>query len=183
MREELEDLFLTRNEEALARVRAEFGGLMFSAAYGITGDRAEAEECVSDALLDAWNSIPPMPKSMPAYITKLVRSRAIDRVRERKSQRRGGGELPLILDELSECVPDPASSHFEDELALRTVIAEFTAALPSEERRLFLGRYFFSRTVKELAAEFGLTRGAVKMRLMRTRQKLKQILEKEGIEV
>ena len=183
MHEELTELFRTRSEAALSRTEAEFGRLMYSVALNITGDRSEAEECVSDALLDAWNSIPPAPKSMPAYLTKLVRSRAIDRVRERKSAKRGGGELPVILDELSECVPDPASSRLEEDIALRELIARFTASLPCEERRLFLGRYFFSRSVKELAAEFGISRGAVKMRLMRTRQKLKETLEKEGITV
>lgn len=176
-------LYEARNEEAIRLTEAKYRGLMFSVAHGVTGDPSAAEECVSDALFSARQRIPPRPPSLPAFLTRLVRSRAIDRLREKNSLKRGGGELPLIIEELEECVPDRARSGFADELALREIFSAFTRSLEPTERKLFVGRYFCSLSCSELARMHGLSRGAVKMRLARTRKKLKETLNKEEITI
>lgn len=176
-------LFEARDEEAIRLAEEKYRGLMFSVALNVTGDPSCAEECVSDALYAAWQGIPPMPPSLPAFLTRLVRRRAIDRVRERNSLKRGGGELPLIIEELDECVPDRIRSGFAEDLALKEIVSDFTRSLEGLEKRLFIGRYFCSLSVKELAQMHGLSCGAVKMRLARTRRKLKETLNKEDIGV
>lgn len=176
-------LYEARDEEAIRLTEEKYRGLMFSVARNVTGDPSCAEECVQDALYAAWQGIPPAPLSLPAFLTRLVRRRAIDRVRERNSVKRGGGELPLIIEELDECVPDRIRSGFTDDIALKEIVSDFTGSLEGLEKKLFIGRYFCSLSVKELAEMHGLSRGAVKMRLVRTRKKLRETLEKECITI
>ena len=176
-------LYMERDEAAILRTQEAYGAELLRTALHVTGSRPDAEECVNTALYSAWESIPPAPKCLPAYLTKLVRNAAVDALREKNAEKRGGGELPLILDELSEAVPDTALRDPGDELALKELLNSFISALPEEDRRLFLRRYFYSCPVAELARMHGISRAAVKMRLSRIRKKLKDHLEKEGIRV
>ena len=181
---EIIDLYLKGDEEAVRRTDAKYRGLMFSVALNVLGDRLDAEECVNDALLAAWEAVPKAkPQSLPAFLVKLVRADAVDRRRRASALKRGGGELPLIFDELSECIPAPQGGCDADGVALRELMNDFVKALPDEERRLFIGRYFWSLPVSELARLHGKSRGAVKMALVRIRKKLMDHLEKEGIRV
>jgi RNA polymerase sigma-70 factor (ECF subfamily) len=181
--ESIAALYAARDEEAIRLTQEKYRGLMFSVARNLTGDPSIAEECVADALYAAWNGIPPAPQSLPAFLVRLVRRRSIDRLRERDSQKRGGGELPLIIDELDECVPDRIRSGFTDDIAFKEIVSRFTESLGHAERQLFIGRYFCSLSVAELAEMHGLSRGAVKMRLARTRKKLRETLNKECITI
>ncbi len=181
--ESILELYNKRDEAAVLRTQEAYGAMLLRVALNITGSRQDAEECVNTALYSAWESIPPAPKCLPAYLTKLVRNAAVDAVRAKRADKRGGGELSMILDELSEAVPDTHMHDHADELALKELIYSFIGSLTEEDRKLFLRRYFYSCPVAELAGMYGISRAAVKMRLSRIRKKLKVHLEKEGITV
>ena len=110
----LVDLFWARSEDALKETAKAYGTYCHSIALHILGNAEDAEECVNDTYLDAWNSIPPhRPERLPIFLGKITRRVAIDRLRHRNAERRGGGEGAILLEELGECVPAQAS--FENE--------------------------------------------------------------------
>lgn len=181
---EITDLFFDRNEEAIAVCRTRFGPLMRLVASRIIG-RAEAELAENDAYLDAWNTIPPRrPESLSSYLAMLTRRRAIDMLKSRRRIKRGGAEYDIALDELSECVPSPVSVESEaDGDRLRETLDSFLGALPENARVVFMRRYWWLESVKDIARDLGMGESAVKMQLARTRNKLREHLEKEGFEV
>lgn len=177
-------LFESRSEDALKAVSDAYRGLIFSVAFGILRSREDAEECVNDVLLSAWDSIPPLPESLPAYLSKLARNAAISAYRIKNAQKRGGGQVPAIIDELSECIPDPASGRDPcDDMVLRGVLSRFVSSLPGEMRGMFVKRYWYSYSLAEVAQAFGVSESRVKARLARARKKLRKMLEKEGVPV
>ena len=181
---EITDLFFDRNEEALAVCRKRFGPLMRLVASRIVGG-SEAELAENDAYLDAWNTIPPRrPSSLASYLAMLTRRRAIDMLKSRRRKKRGGMEYDIALDELSECVPSPVTVESEaDNDLLRAALDCFLGTLPEDARVIFMRRYWWLESVKDIAREMKLGESAVKMRLARTREKLKEYLEKEGFSI
>lgn len=176
------DLYFARSDQAVAETEQKYGAYCRSIARNILGSESDAEECVSDAYLAAWNSIPPQnPESLAAYVGRLTRHKAIDRLRELKSRKRGGGAVTLALEELDECVP--AKTAVEDEIArqeLGEAVRCFLAGLDRTDRTVFLLRYWYLCPVAEIAERLGYTQGKVKTRLFRTRKKLRDYLEKEA---
>ena len=180
--EEIIALFFQRDQRAIEVCRTRYGSFCTSVANRIAPSREDGEECVNDALLRAWNSIPPQhPKSLGGFLAALTRNLAVDRVREHTAQKRGGGEIPLVLDELEEAVPAPGSVEeaVEGHL-LSESINRFLRSLPERERLLFLRRYWYLCSVKEAGAMGGMSEGTVSSLLRRTRNKLKKHLEQEG---
>ncbi len=174
-------LFLKRDEAALAEVSRKYGNYLRSIAFNILRDEAAAEECVNDALLRAWQTIPPMEPELPAaYFGKLTRSIALNAYEARRAKKRGGGETEAALDELGGCIP-AKSSDIAESLALREALDRFLSGLGEESRIIFLQRYWYFRTVAEIASELGVSRSKVKSSLFRTRNKLMNYLEKEGL--
>ena len=115
---------------------------------------------------------------------KITRNTALDRYLSDRTKKRGGGQTEAVLDELAECVPDEKSSScMADELALREAINGFLGLLPAQKRMIFLRRYWYMSSVKEIAEDYGLTESNVKVTLLRTRNRFKAYLEKEGIEL
>jgi RNA polymerase sigma-70 factor (ECF subfamily) len=148
----------------------------------ITGSVADAEECVNDALLDLWNAVPPdRPAHILAYVSMLVRRRAVDRVRYKTASCRGGQEYDGSMEELSDCLADPQSESDLDTLLIRDCLNKFLARLPDEDRALFILRYFQFHSNDEIGEMLGLRESVVVMRLVRLRKKLKKALEDEGI--
>lgn len=177
-------LFFARAESALEETERAYGRYCRTIAERIVGNTQDAEECVSDALLQAWNTIPPkQPASLKAYVGMLTRSRAIDRSEQLTAQKRGGGQTAAVLDELAECVPDGSGGDVVDRIALRDALSRFVAALPVRTRRIFVRRYWYASPIAELASDFGMKQSAVTMLLLRTREDLKQFLTKEGIDL
>ena len=176
------DLYFARSDQAVAETEAKYGAYCRAIARNVLGSEPDAEECVSDAYLAAWNSIPPQnPQSLAAYVGKLTRHKAIDRLRETRSLKRGGDAVTLALEELDECIPGHTS--VEDEVLRRELggaIRRFLAGLERTDRTVFLLRYWYLCPVAEIAARLGYTRGKVKTRLFRTRKKLRDYLEKEA---
>lgn len=159
-----------------------YGGLCYSVAYSVLKSDEDAEECVNDAYLRVWDSIPPnRPDNFKAYVSKLVRNLSVDRLRAMTRKKRAADVRDVALSELEACLPsagEPDEALNERELAER--ISALLTELESESRMLFVGRYWSYMTVDELAREFGFSKSKVKSSLFRTRVFLKERLEKEG---
>ena len=123
---ELLDRLVGRDESALSDVSDRWGRMLYGLAYRITGSAPDAEECVNDALLDLWQN-PPVhgDTSLSAYVSALVRRRAVDRVRFNTANRRGGGDYACALDELDQCLADPNGQADEDSMAIRDALQAF----------------------------------------------------------
>lgn len=182
---EIIGLYQARNETAIAESDAKYGAYCFTVADNILNNREDSGECVNDTWLYTWNVIPPKcPDVLRLFFAKITRNLSIDRLRRRTSQKRGGGELALALEELEECVPYRSTvEETLDEKRLGVVIDEFLRTLPKRDRQFFLRRYFFTEAVSKIAARFKVSENAVSVSLHRTRAKLKIHLEKEGFEL
>ena len=178
------DLFWQRNETAIDETAAKYGPYCHSIAYNILDNDADAEESVNDTYLDAWNSMPPhRPSILSTFLGKITRRISIDRWRRRSAEKRGGGQITVVLDELEECIADKNSVEQEVEAnLLADVINTFVKALPDTEQRVFLCRYWYMDSVESIAKEFGFSQSKVKSMLYRTREKLRARLIKEGLQ-
>ena len=176
-------LFFARDGDAVAEAQTAYGRYCRAVAKNITGSDEDAEECVNDALLAAWNSIPPArPESLRGYLGKLTRNIAINRWERSRASKRGGGEADLCLDELADILPS-GDAPPETEVLFRDLMTRFVLSLGPEEREIFLFRYRNVETVSEIARITGKSPGAVKIALFRCRKKLRGYLKKEGIDV
>ena len=140
--EQIVSLFWARDERAIEELAHRHGGLCRAMALRMLGSFQDAEECISDALLAAWNSIPPRrPEKLSAYLDRLTRNQALKRRRDSERLKRGGGELNLAYEELDECLPGPESTEqCWEQRELSTALERFLRGLPEAERRLFLRR-------------------------------------------
>ena len=165
------DLYWQRSERAIPETENAYGPYCHTVAYNLLRNAEDAEESVNDTWLAAWNAMPPeRPNSLKAFLGRITRNISVTRLRRSGSQKRGGGEASLAIDELSECLPggsDPARTTENREL-------------PKRERVIFLGRYFYALNAEEIAARLGMKTAAVKTSLYRTRKRLAQKLEEEG---
>ena len=172
-------LFFARDERAIAETAEKYGRYCMTIARDILDNEQDAEECVSDVYLKAWNSIPPdEPASLKAYIAVLTRRLSINRYHESRAQRRNR-ELEVAFEELEACIP----AAVEDAGELSTLLNDFLEGLDETNRVLFMGRYWYSYTIDDLAAQMGLTDKAVYMRLHKTREKLRAYLAERGYRV
>ncbi len=180
--QEIIDRFWQRDEAALQASSQKYGGYCFTIAQRILSSREDSEECVNDTWLNAWRSIPPQrPTHLRLYLAKITRSLAINKYQSRTAAKRGGGETPLLLEELSQCLTDPdgvESAYLAKELG--QAINCFVRTLKRREGDIFLRRYFYAQPVRDIAKDFGLTPHRTTVLLSRTRQKLKQYLTQEG---
>ncbi len=174
------ELYWARSEQAIVETRLKYDRYCRYIATRILGNDADAEETVSDTYLKAWNTIPPnRPDSLKFYLGMLTRQLSFDAYEARNTQKRGGN-FHLVLEELAECVSADAGD-LTDRLALRDTLNRFLKALPLRTRRIFLRRYYYASSVSEIARDFGMKESAITVLMLRTRQKLKKFLEKEGI--
>lgn len=175
-------LFEARSEQAISETTAKHGSMLHGIALRILGSEQDAEECVSDVLMQTWNAIPPeRPDSLPAYLTALTRNCAVSQYRKAHREKRGGGELPLVLEELADCTASGDSvEETVDAHLLRAALGRFLDGLSADSRTVFVSRYIQMLPVAEIAARYGMTQSKVKVSLMRTRKKLRVSLEKEG---
>lgn len=179
------DLYWARKEQALAETDAKYGSYCRTIARNILRNFEDTEECVSDTWLHAWNSMPPQrPGILSAFLGRITRNLSFDRCKYQQAAKRGGGALPLALDELSECVPAPGRvEHALEERELADSIDRFLRTLPERECSIFLRRYWYVDPVQLIAARYELKENTVKSILFRTREKLRRYLLEEGIAV
>lgn len=175
-------LYFARDEQALAETDQKYGRFCFSLANAILRNPSDSEEIVSDTYLKTWQAIPPeKPTVFRMFLAKITRNLAFSRWRSDCAQKRGGGEMSLVLEELADCIPSPGA--VEDQLNLQELTAQirsFLDAQSTREQNIFLRRYFFVEDTKQIAARYGLTPDAVLRSLSRTRKKLKNYLIQEG---
>lgn len=175
-------LYFARSEQAIQETERKFGGYCYSIAKNILTDREDAEECVSDTYLAAWNTIPPKhPRLLGAFLGRITRYISIDRWRKRTSLKRGGGEMVLALEELEDCAsPDSVETAVERKQAAQAM-NEFLGSLPEAEREVLLCRYWYLDSIEQISHATGYTPSKVKSMLYRTRSKLKQHMEQGGL--
>ena len=178
------DLYFARSESAITETDRKYGRYCHSIAYNILEDHEDAKEIVNDTYLKAWNTIPPnRPDPLKPYVGMISRHLSLDRYEEYHTQKRGG-QVPLVLEELAECIPDNDSREdIGESVALKDALAKFIRSLPDKTQRIFLRRYWFVRTVPQIAAETGMKESRVKMILHRTRERLREHLIRDGIEL
>lgn len=177
------EMYWQRDEQALTLTRRKYGAYCHAIALQILHNREDAAECENDTYLRAWNAMPPdRPHGLRAYLGAITRRLSLDRWRERRSQKRGGGEVALSLEELGECVSHPDTVPTAVEAGeVSAILSDFLRSLPSAECDLFLRRYWYFDSVAQIARRYGYSESKVKMTLKRTREKLRDRLEKEGI--
>lgn len=176
------DLYFSRNEEAITQTDKKYGYYCYSIAYNILTSKEDAEESVSDTYMTAWRAIPPRrPSALSAFLGKITRHISIDRWRERVATKRGGGEVPLALEELNDCISgmQDVEMEYERKEVLKTYV-KFLEALPTTERRVFLCRYWYVESIETIADKFGFSQSKVKTMLHRTRVNLRKQFAKEG---
>ena len=183
--EQILALYFARAENAIAETGRRYGRYCASIAMSFLQSRADAEECVNDTYLAAWNAIPPArPSALSAFLGRITRNLSINRLRAKQTQKRGGGTVDALLDELAECLPSRET--VEQALADKAVaeaINTFLRTLDGVARRLFVRRYWYADSLRDAAARLGLRESTAKSMLFRTREKLRAYLEKEGISV
>lgn len=176
------ELFLQRDETALQHTSEKYGKRILGLAYGIVGDRETAEECENDTYLEAWNRIPPHePKSyFYAFLARITRHISLDICRSRSRLKRGAFVCELSA-ELEQCIPasDPCEAHM-DTMALADAINGFLGTLCPEKRKIFLRRYWSMDSIADISRRFSISKSKVKVSLFRSRDALRQYLEKEG---
>ena len=176
-------LYFERSEQAIKETDTKYGGYCYSIAYNILTNQEDAEESVSDTYLSAWNSMPPRrPPALAPFLGKITRNISIDRWRKYRAFKRGGGQIEIALDELSECVSGAESA---EETAIRKEILanlnRFLGTLKETERSVFLCRYWYLDSTEEIAEKSGFSVSKVKTMLFRIRKRLHTQLEKEGL--
>lgn len=180
--EKIIDLYWQRSESAIALTAEKYGRYTWAIAYHILSSVEDSEECVNDAYIRVWNSIPPQrPNSLAAFLGTIVRNLSLDRYRAQKAEKRGAGHPAMVLDELASCVPGNDAASLDDRLALTELLNQFLAKQSPKTRKIFMRRYWYFDSVKEIAEMYALTEGSVKMQLTRTRRALKKYLETEGV--
>lgn len=178
-------LYWERNESAISQTVETYGAYCTSIAMNILGKSEDAEECVNDACLRLWNTIPPYrPNRLSTFLGKIVRNIALSRYRQNTADKRGGGNLPAVLEELAEVVTggDDVERALENK-ELGDAIDAFLESLTTQNRGLFVRRYWHTDCISDLADRFGMSEGAVTMSLKRTRQKLHNYLTERGFDL
>lgn len=176
------ELFFQRSEQAIAEAQQKYGKFCRKLALDLLREERDAEECVNDTWQAAWQTIPPQrPRMLGAYLGRITRNLAISRFRKNTAQMRTEG-LTMLLSELEQCVPSGQSTEGAvDAILLGDCISNWLESLPADDRALFLRRYWFGESLRELARAVGTGEGHLAQRMYRLRLKLKQTLEKEGV--
>lgn len=178
------ELYWRRDQTAIDVTAARYGGYCRAIAGRLLPDARDAEECVNDTWLGAWNAMPDnRPALLAPFLGKITRCLAFNRWKAQGREKRGGGELPLVLEELAECVPsnapDPAQA--AEDAEVEEAVDRFLHTLPQRSCDIFLRRYWYGENLEEIGRRYGMGTGAVKSSLFRSREKLKRYFEQEGI--
>lgn len=177
------DLYWMRSETAISETANKYGRYCHFIAFNILRNDEDCQECVNDVYWKAWKTIPPQrPNRLSIFLGKITRNLSLNLYKKQNAGKRGNGQVPLALDELQECVPAGDSTEQAlDGIFLTEILNQFLASLPAETRKIFMRRYWYLSSVQEIAEDFHIGESKVKMLLLRSRNKLKILLEKEGI--
>ena len=176
-------LYFDRDEAAIKETDQKYRPYCFSISNNILADCETAEECVNDTYLTTWRSIPPQnPNIFKLFLAKIVRNISLDCYRKINAEKRRGGQMPLILDELEEAIP--SAYDLEEEVLYRDLIrilSDFVNNLSDEDKTIFIKRYFYAMTIKEIATNSNYKYNNLVTKLHRLRNNLKDALESEEL--
>ena len=174
-------LYLSRQEAAIGETAKKYGGYINRIAYNILRCREDTEEIAADTYLAAWNAIPPeIPRVLKHFLSRIARNLAFDRLDWRQAEKRNG-QLVALTAELEQCIPDTRQELQMESRQIRALLEAFLRELPKQSRILFLRRYLYGDSIREIAQRYGLGESKVKMQLLRTRKRLYTFLEQEGM--
>ena len=181
--EKIIDLYWARCEDAVKETSQKYGKYCYGISYNILHSREDAQECVNDTYVKAWESIPPhRPNSLSAFLGKITRNLSLNLYEKNRADKRGSGQVPFVLEELSECIPSGNTVESAvDSNQLTELLNKFLSETKTENRTVFVLRYWYMYSVKEIAERQGSTQSRIKMILLRTRKSLKSFLEKEDM--
>ena len=175
------DLYWDRSETAISETQTKYGKLLYGISFSLLSSREDAEECVNDTYIAAWNAMPDeRPEHLCAFLCKIDRRISINKYNSLHRQKRGGAEM--IIEELTECIPsgnDVLDSYESRRLA--ETINRFLEGLDTEKRVAFVKRYFYSKSLGEISQQMKISEAKLKSMLFRTREQLYKILEGEGL--
>ena len=179
------DLYWTRSESAISETSSRYGGYCTKIAMNILQNKEDSEECVNDTYLKVWNAIPPQrPVRLAAFLGRITRNLSLNMYKAKNAQKRGGSEVALLLSELEGCIPSGSSVDAEYEAGfIAKSIDGFLASAPAESRILFVRRYWYADSIAVIARRFAMSESKVKSSLFRTRNRLREHLEKEGVSI
>jgi RNA polymerase sigma-70 factor (ECF subfamily) len=172
------NLFFSRDESAIFETQKKYAGYLFTVASNILGEQ-DAEECVNDTYFKAWEAIPPKrPIFFKGFLAKITRNCSLDKYRINNAKKRAGGQVDLLLGELSEIIPSRTDVHttYENNLTANEINI-FLRDLEKESRIIFMRRYFYADSIAQIAKNHGASESKIKSSLLRTRRKLKKHLE------
>ena len=177
------ELYFARDEAAIEQTRISYGHKLRSLARRILADDRDAQECENDTYLKTWTSIPPnRPTHFFAYLAKICRNAALSLLEYRGAAKRSA-QVVELTDEMQQCIPDRlAEQAFEPE-EIGKLLNAFLRDQSEDNRRIFVRRYFSGESVAEIAQALGFSESKVKSALLRTREKLRIVLEKEGVKL
>lgn len=183
--EQIVSMFLNRNEKALQETQKKYECYLMTIAKNILSNHEDSQECVNETYFRAWNSIPPHePQNLGTYLGKIVRQLSIDTYRTRTRGKRQASQYAVCLEELGETVPDSVTTEeIADAHQLEEAITIYLRTLSKEARMIFISRYYYMDSIREIALHFGIHESKVKSMLHRTRKSLKKYLQKEGFEL
>ena len=178
------ELFFERSEQAINELSAKYGEICHKVAVNILKNHYDADECVNDAYLAAWNTIPPeTPNPLLTYICRIVRNLSVKRYHKNTAQKRNS-YYDAALDELENCFPSATTVQDEiNAMELAKMIDDFLDSLDKTNRIMFVRRYWFSDSITDIAAMYGMNNHAVTVRISRTREKLRRYLTERGVAI
>ena len=182
--EKIIELYWNRNEEALLQTNRKYGSFCYCIAHNILKNDEDAEECVNDTWLRTWLAIPPKrPEFFQAFLGKITRNLSLDRYRKARAARRGGNTMDCIYEELEECIAGQSMDTQTDSIVITDALIRFLSGLSHDARIIFVRRYWYADSIVQIAERYGMSESKVKSALMRSRNRLRGFLQKEGITV
>lgn len=176
------ELYWQRNENAIRETNAKYGAYCLKIANNILCNKQDSEECVNDTWMKAWSAMPPKrPEKLKMFLAKITRNISFNCFNARSAEKRGGGEIVLVLEELAECLS--SESDVEGEYIAKELgecIRKFVRDLPERDGNVFVRRYFFTESISEIAERYDISENNAMVILSRTRKKLRFYLIKEG---
>lgn len=180
--QEIIELYWARSESAITETHQKYGNYCYRIAYQILACKEDSAECVNDTYWNAWEHIPPeRPHELKLYLGKITRNLSLNRYKHDQALKRGGTQVQLALEELHDGILLSAGKRddLQERVIFTDVLNRFLGSLSVENRKIFMRRYWYFSSIKEIAKDYALTESKVKMSLLRSRNALKQFLEKE----
>ncbi|MCM1298910.1 MAG: sigma-70 family RNA polymerase sigma factor [Firmicutes bacterium] len=181
--EEIIEMFFRRDENGIAAAEQKYGSYCIAVAKSILNNDQDAEEVAADTWYRAWETIPPeRPRNLGGYLAKIAKNLSLNRYDKARTAKRGGGQIPLIYDELSDVLSKSESvERAVEQMEIASALNNFLSKLPSKKRNIFVLRYWYCLSISEIAAKTGDRENTVTVTLLRLRNKLCEYFKKEGL--